>query len=535
MAGQAHVLRALSNGLTSNRLHSAYLFAGTRGVGKTTLARILAKCLNCERQGVTAEPCGKCSACREIDDGRFVDLIEVDAASRTRVEDTRELLDNVQYAPARGRFKIYLVDEIHMLSQHSFNALLKTLEEPPPHVKFLLATTDPQKLPATILSRCLQFNLKRLPTERIADYLSEILGQEGITAEPAALRHLAYAADGSVRDALSLLDQAIAYGAGVVRAEEVREMLGSIENEFLFELLEALATRDGKAMLAVVARMAERVPDFAAASAELLLILHRLALAQNIAEALPEDLPERERLMDLSRRLTPEDVQLFYQIGLVGHRDLPLAPDQRTGFEMLLLRMLAFQPVASPSAAPARQASGPQSTLPQSNRQSGATPEGSGGATAKDNGRFENTARTPRTSETESPTETAHSSDNWQALVESLPCGGMVRALASHCQWLGREGSLVRLRIDSSHAHLLNSSLEERLCKALSDQLGEALRLRIEVGQVEGETIAERKLGEHQQRRQAAEAAIENDPNIVALREAFDARVIPDSIQPSEE
>lgn len=533
MAGQEHVLRALCNGLTSGRCHHAYLFAGTRGVGKTTVARILAKCLNCERQGVTAEPCGECTACREIDQGRFVDLIEVDAASRTRVEDTRELLDNVQYAPARGRFKIYLVDEVHMLSQHSFNALLKTLEEPPPHVKFLLATTDPQKLPATILSRCLQFNLKRLPADRIVEHLTEILARERISAEPAALRRLGQAADGSMRDALSLLDQAIAYGADAVRDEDVREMLGSIEDGFLFELLEALAAQDGGAVLEVVARMAERAPDFGAAIADLLLILHRLALAQSVADVLPEDLSERDRLLDLSRRLTAEDVQLFYQIGLMGRRDLPLAPDPRTGFEMLLLRMLAFRPAAALPIASTAQGSGPPSWPPRPSSQSAAVvPNDSSSARGGDDS-IQNSARTAGEPDQALSAASLRSLDDWHAVVGSLPRGGMVRALAGHCLWVGREGDMVRLRIDSSHAHLLNPGLETRLCKMLSDRLGETLRLRIEVGQVEGGTVTERELGELQQRQKAAAAAIENDPNIAAFRETFDARVIPDSIQPS--
>ncbi len=537
MAGQEHVLRALCNGLANGRYHHAYLFAGTRGVGKTTVARVLAKCLNCERAGIAVEPCGECTACREIDQGRFVDLIEVDAASRTRVEDTRELLDNVQYAPARGRFKIYLIDEVHMLSQHSFNALLKTLEEPPPHVKFLLATTDPQKLPPTVLSRCLQFNLKRLPAGRIADYLTEILAREGVDAEPAALRRLGHAADGSMRDALSLLDQAIAYAAGTVRDEDVREMLGCIESDFLFELLEALAVQDGRALLEVAARMAERTPDFSAAIAELLLILHRLALAQSISDALPEDLPERDRLLDLGQRLTPEEVQLFYQIGLAGRRDLPLAPDPRTGFEMLLLRMLAFRPVNMVPGMLAEQAPQPHSSPARKKRSAGPSSDSSVEQEGPDGGLrtaagVSNECTGDLSSE---PSQSPRSLDEWHAVVRSLARGGMVRALAGHCLWLGREGDLVRLRIDSSHAHLLNPNIEKRLCKLLSDRVGERLRLQVEVGRVEGDTVTERELGELQQRQKAAELAIENDPNIAAFQEAFDARVVPDSIQPSED
>ncbi|MBA1147225.1 DNA polymerase III subunit gamma/tau, partial [Ectothiorhodospiraceae bacterium WFHF3C12] len=352
MAGQEHVLRALINGLENGRLHHAYLFTGTRGVGKTTLARILAKCLNCESAGITATPCGECAACREIDEGRFVDLIEVDAASRTKVEDTRDLLDNVQYAPTRGRYKVYLIDEVHMLSSHSFNALLKTLEEPPEHVKFLLATTDPQKLPVTILSRCLQFNLKRLPAALIAEHLQSVIEAEGVEAEQGAVARLAHAADGSMRDGLSLLDQAIAYGGGAVREDEVRAMLGSIEREFILEVLEGLAAEDGAALLEVVDRMAEQAPDFGDALSELLAVLHRLALIQSVPDTAPgTEEPDAERIGALAAGLSREDVQLYYQIGLNGRRDLPWAPGPRSGFEMILLRMLAFKPATADEGA----------------------------------------------------------------------------------------------------------------------------------------------------------------------------------------
>lgn len=342
MVGQAHVLRALINGLDQQRLHHAFLFSGTRGVGKTTLARILARCLNCEN-GVTSRPCGVCNACVEIGEGRFVDLIEVDAASRTRVEDTRELLDNVQYAPTRARYKIYLIDEVHMLSTHSFNALLKTLEEPPPHVKFLLATTDPQKLPITVLSRCLQFNLKRVPPDLIAGHLQHVLELEQVAFEERALRRLARAADGSLRDSLSLTDQAIAHGAGQVTETAVVDMLGSIEDDAVLRCLEGLSNSDGAAVLAVAAELAEQAVDAQSVLASMLDVLHRLALLQWVPESLPEHEPERDRLLDLAARLSPEDVQLFYQIGVQGREDLGLAPDQQAAFEMLLLRMLHFR------------------------------------------------------------------------------------------------------------------------------------------------------------------------------------------------
>ncbi len=343
MVGQAHVLKALINALDNQRLHHAYLFTGTRGVGKTTIARIIAKCLNCET-GVSSTPCGQCSVCREIDEGRFVDLIEVDAASRTKVEDTRELLDNVQYAPSRGRYKVYLIDEVHMLSSHSFNALLKTLEEPPPHVKFLLATTDPQKLPVTILSRCLQFSLKNMPPERVVEHLTHVLGVENVPFEEDALWLLGRAADGSMRDAMSLTDQAIAFGEGKVLAADVRAMLGTLDHGQVYGVLQALLEGDARALLEAVRHLAEQGPDWAGVLAEMLNVLHRVAIAQALPEAVDNGQGDRDRVLALAQALPAEDVQFYYQMGLIGRRDLPLAPDPRSGFEMVLLRMLAFRP-----------------------------------------------------------------------------------------------------------------------------------------------------------------------------------------------
>ncbi|MEO0442366.1 MAG: DNA polymerase III subunit gamma/tau [Pseudomonadota bacterium] len=343
MVGQEHVLKALINALDHNRLHHAYLFTGTRGVGKTTIARILAKCLNCET-GVSSEPCNQCSACTEINEGRFVDLIEVDAASRTKVEDTRELLDNVQYAPTRGRYKVYLIDEVHMLSNSSFNALLKTLEEPPPHVKFLLATTDPQKLPVTVLSRCLQFSLKNMSAERIVGHLQHILEQEMVPFEQAGLWQLGRAADGSMRDALSLTDQAIAFGNGKVTEKDVRSMLGTIDQSLVSRVLKALVTEDAQAVLGAVAELAEHSPDYHGVLAELIAVLHRIAIAQVVPEAIDNSLGDRQSIYELAQSMAPEDVQLYYQTALLGRRDLPLSPDPRGGFEMVLLRMLAFKP-----------------------------------------------------------------------------------------------------------------------------------------------------------------------------------------------
>ncbi|HIP80963.1 MAG TPA: DNA polymerase III subunit gamma/tau [Leucothrix mucor] len=346
MVGQQHVLRALINALEDDRLHHAYLFTGTRGVGKTTIARILAKCLNCET-GVTAEPCGECSSCKEIVAGSFVDLIEVDAASRTKVEDTRELLDNVQYAPTRGRFKVYLIDEVHMLTGHSFNALLKTLEEPPPHVKFLFATTDPQKLPVTILSRCLQFNLKRMPVDMISGHLKYLTEQEKITSDEPSLKLLARAADGSMRDALSLLDQSIAFGKGALQEADVREMLGTISHEPLIAMLKAVSAGEGANIIQQIDDMAGVTPDFEAATDALIATLHQVAVQQVVPEAIQDD----DSVAELATQLSKEDVQLYYQIALHGRRDIALSPDLRSGFEMILLRMLAFRPQEEGMAA----------------------------------------------------------------------------------------------------------------------------------------------------------------------------------------
>ncbi|MFJ5287051.1 DNA polymerase III subunit gamma/tau [Pseudomonas sp. NPDC088429] len=349
MVGQTHVLKALINALDSQRLHHAYLFTGTRGVGKTTIARIIAKCLNCET-GITSSPCGECSVCREIDEGRFVDLIEIDAASRTKVEDTRELLDNVQYAPSRGRFKVYLIDEVHMLSSHSFNALLKTLEEPPPYVKFILATTDPQKLPATILSRCLQFSLKNMTPERVVEHLTHVLTAENVPFEDDALWLLGRAADGSMRDAMSLTDQAIAFGEGKVLATDVRAMLGTLDHGQVFDVLHSLIEGDAKALLEAVRHLAEQGPDWNGVLSEILNVLHRVAIAQALPEGVDNGHGDRDRVLALAQALPAEDVQFYYQMGLIGRRDLPLAPDPRGGFEMVLLRMLAFRPADTADA-----------------------------------------------------------------------------------------------------------------------------------------------------------------------------------------
>ncbi len=509
LVGQEHVVQALANALEQGRLHHAYLFTGTRGVGKTTVARILAKALNCE-VGVGAEPCGECGSCRELDAGRFIDLIEVDAASRTGVDDTRELLDNVQYTPTRGRYKVYLIDEVHMFSKHSFNALLKTLEEPPPHVVFLLATTDPQKLLPTILSRCLQFNLKRLPLALIRDQFRRILADEGIAYEPAALEHLARAADGSMRDGLSLLDQAIAFGAGKVADAEVRAMLGDIGVDQAAPLLEALADGDAAALLAAFARLVERAPDYAAVLEALLRLLHRVAVVQVEPAADDPEAGDHDLVAGLAARLTPEDVQLYYQVALLGRRDLDLAPDPRRGCEMTLLRMHAFRPdagappasAAPPSAASGREAPGRSASPPARRPASAAAPR------------------------------EAAAGDAWHARVAGLQLGGMARQLANHCTLVREEADAVVLRLDPASEQLRTERTEGALQKALGEAAGHPVRLSIEVGAVTVETPAAREARESDERQQAAEQSIASDPHVQALRDAFGAEVEPGSVRP---
>lgn len=504
MVGQAHVLRALTNALKNNRLHHAYLFTGTRGVGKTTIARILAKSLNCE-SGVTAYPCGQCKICREIDEGRFVDLIEVDAASRTKVEDTRELLDNVQYAPTRGRYKVYLIDEVHMLSNHSFNALLKTLEEPPPHIKFLLATTDPQKLPPTILSRCLQFNLKRLPLEAITQHLQKILTTEEIHHEIQALQLLAQAADGSVRDALSLLDQAIAYGAGQLLMADVREMLGTLDQHAVEAIVAALATNDAPNLLHQIAQLAEHNPDYLNVLGEILSLLQKIALAQ--VGVIDSSHTENEWLSQLAQQLSPEDVQLFYQIGLLGRRDLPLAPEARGGFEMIMLRMLAFRPE--------------NMNVPT---QSSSTVQSSPAKTQ---------ILTPATNQTLSPNPVPSSTTGntlnkqWIDLVHSLGLGGVVSQLAINCelkQREGKEGEIWHLVLSSQYDFLFSETRKQQLEKSLQQQFGASQRIIIHIEPSQTETPAKQQQIQDT-RQQYVVNEINSDPFIIYLKEHCQAKV----------
>ena len=538
MVGQEHVLQALINALDRDQLHHAFLFTGTRGVGKTTIARILAKSLNCE-QGVSSTPCGQCSACQEIDEGRFVDLIEVDAASRTKVEDTRELLDNVQYAPSRGRYKVYLIDEVHMLSNHSFNALLKTLEEPPPHIKFLLATTDPQKLPVTILSRCLQFNLKRLPLELIRDHLAHILASESVEAEPEALLGIARAADGSMRDALSLLDQAIAHGGGKLSAAEVQAMLGSIDRRRIFALLEALNSGDADRLYQEISALAELSPDYAGVLAELNSALHHVALAQVVPGSLDDALEDREAIASLADSMSREDVQLYYQIGVTGRRDLPLAPDPRTGFEMSLLRMLAFRPAevgtAPRAPRPQKRATAEATAAPQADKPPQAEPpsEPKPVATAV----AEPAPAAPSAEPLVEPAKPAvkAGAGDWNSIAEQLEIGGMARQLAMNCAPLEWSEEKVVLALDPGYAQLMGGDREAKLAEALCAHLGKQLHVSIIAQAPASETPLQQQQRQQAERQQQAREAIEGDSMVQSLLDRFEGQILPDSIRPSDD
>ncbi|MEY6432227.1 DNA polymerase III subunit gamma/tau [Thioalkalicoccus limnaeus] len=543
LVGQAHVVRALTNALERGQLHHAYLFAGTRGVGKTTLARILSKALNCEK-GVGPTPCGVCDACRELDQGRFIDLLEVDAASRTKVEQTRELLDNVPFAPVKGRFKVYLIDEVHMFSEKSFNALLKTLEEPPPHVKFLLATTDPQKLPVTVLSRCLQFNLKRLLPGEIQQQFERVLRSEGVAFEPAALTLLAHAADGSMRDGLSLLDQAIAFGGGRVGDAETRAMLGVVGRDWPLALAAALAAGDGRELLGEIEQIAELAPDFGDLLKDLLRVLHRVALIQQIPGILPDEDPDRARILELADRMSPEDCQLFYQIIATGQTDLTLAPDPRSGFEMVLLRALAFRPVEQTVRPPPVHASRAGRTEPstppagaRSARSARGVPEATPEATravepspAPDAGRPFRVAEAA--ADGYSRVVLADGED-WHRLIGELGLGGLASELASHCELLAWDGQVLRLTLDAACQHVRVPSAEERLRLALQQALGPDLRLEIRVGGPDRETPAQRRSRLAGERQAEAERTLRQDPVAERIRTQFGAQWVPGSIKPS--
>lgn len=574
MVGQTHVLRAIINALDHGRLHHAYLFTGTRGVGKTTIARILAKSLNCET-GVTSKPCGQCSACREIDEGRFVDLIEVDAASRTKVEDTRELLDNVQYAPTRGRYKVYLIDEVHMLSGHSFNALLKTLEEPPEHVKFLLATTDPQKLPITILSRCLQFSLKAMTPDRIVGHLKQVLDAEKVTYEESALWHLGRAADGSMRDAMSLTDQAIAFGDGQVQEADVIAMLGSIDREYVFALLDCLVAQDPEALLRVSADMAEKSPDYTGVLADLVSALHRIAVAQIAPDAVDDSDGERERVHRLATAFSAEDVQLFYQTALLGRRDLPLAPEPRSGFEMILLRMLLFKPQTpehlgyapvdagqeaqgtTASAAPGRAEKKPRTRQPEAVGADSTRPIVEQGGdrpvqTAKPvqseppgpvAQQLETGSPAPLPDATvskDSETNTAPAElkrlpdskdSSWADWVPLLDLQGSVLNFARNCHLCQRDKWPWLLQIHPRHEALIQESHVRKIEAALQQRLGGDVRLQVDITDELPATPEALHLNNQRARREAAEQTLRADPFVQLLESRFGATMDKDSVR----
>ena len=511
LVGQTHVVRALVNALDADRLHHAFLFTGTRGVGKTTLARILAKCINCEA-GVSSTPCGECGACVEIDEGRFVDLLEVDAASRSKVDETRDLMDNVQFTPARARYKVYLIDEVHMFSEKSFNALLKTLEEPPPHVKFLLATTDPQKLPITVLSRCLKFNLKRLPADDIAAHLERILAEEAIEFEAAAAKLVARTAEGSMRDALSLLDQAIAYGAGTVNEAETRAMLGAVDRSRVIDLLDAVAAHDAAGALEVVAAVASDAADYADVLGEVVNTLHRIAVRQAIPNVADPDPDFAAACGRLAERLAPEDVQLYYEIGLRGRRDLALVPEPRLGLEMTVLRMLAFAPdtdgVAPQSAISHPRGAGtavaPANTAAASGRAEGAR------ATEHANDRVEPASLTPQ---------------GWRELVGALGLSGLAGELASNSILVASDARRLKLELDPAHAALNTAGARDALRNALTARAGRAVELDVVLDSPSHETPAAGRARDEANRRQAAIRAIEDDPGVRTLCETFDTSV----------
>ena len=498
--GQEHVLRALINALESGRLHHAYLFTGTRGVGKTTIARILAKALNCET-GVTAEPCGKCSACKEIDEGRFIDLIEVDAASKTKVDDTRDLLDNVQYAPARGRYKVYLIDEVHMLSRSSFNALLKTLEEPPAHVKFLLATTDPHKLPATVLSRCLQFNLKRMTPRVISDRLEHICKAESIEYDSAALAMLARAADGSMRDALSLLDQAIAYCGGKIEAKPTAVMLGTIDRDHVIRILRLLADNDARGIVDAIREIDEQFPDYSRLLEDLARDLQRIAVYQIVGTCDSDDDLSEQEFAELAAAMPGADVQLLYQVAIMGRRDLHLAPDPRSGVEMTLLRMLAFKPGIDEVTGAASNVSGVKSATKTAHKP--------------------DTAAQSRT----------WSDPDWGQLVMQMELTGAVRLLASNCAYLRRKQNTVCLALDPRSESLLTKARTLKLAEHLSKYFDERLTVDIAIAAELAETPVQEDARMVDEELEAARRTLEADPNVQSLKDMFGAELETDTIE----
>ncbi|QBC45542.1 DNA polymerase III subunit gamma/tau [Iodobacter fluviatilis] len=553
LVGQEHVIKALANAFENDRLHHAYLLTGTRGVGKTTIARIMAKALNCET-GITATPCGVCSACTQIDAGRFVDLLEIDAASNTGIDNIREVLDNAQYSPTAGRFKVYIIDEVHMLSKNAFNAMLKTLEEPPAHVKFILATTDPQKVPITVLSRCLQFSLRQMTPQQVSGHLQQVLQAENLPFEQGALNIIGHAANGSMRDALSLLDQAIAFGGGDVGELAVRAMLGAVDQSYLFEILEALIAGDGTAVLASADAIAGRGLSYESALHELAHLLHQVAVAQAVPKALADDLPQREQIAALALIMSPEDAQLYYQIALHGRRDLPLAPDEYAGFSMTLLRMLAFAPAASnqilpaatnktlptiadqPSDALTHQASpvasiqtapaAPHHLSPAKAEQAAPRPPISDEPhyNAPPWHEEEHAAPAPAT-------QAGPFKGDWRALILQLKLGA-AGMLAQNAELIGYTDSSIELLVGEEHTAVASRAYQEKLREALSNHFGKDILLTITLGSASGDTPAAIALREKMSRLANATQSIQNDPFVQSVVRDFGATVIPDSIKP---
>lgn len=561
LVGQPHVVRALTNALEQQRLHHAYLFTGTRGVGKTTLARILAKALNCET-GITANPCGVCNACTEIDKGRFIDLIEVDAASNTQVDAMRELLDNAQYAPTAGRFKVYIIDEVHMLSKSAFNAMLKTLEEPPAHVKFILATTDPQKVPVTVLSRCLQFNLRQMASTTIVEHLQHILAQEQIAYEPTAIQLIARAASGSMRDALSLTDQAIAYGNQTVNESEVRSMLGAIDQSYLYEILQALLAQDSTALIEKAKQMDARSISFEAALNDLAALLHQIAMAQTNPDTLANDLPERAALLALAAQLPAEQLQLFYQIAILGRRDIGLAPDEYAGFTMTLLRMLAFSPIEKLGDVPSEKSAPPKAQdalrgMPAQQARLNAAPpsdvqpQQSTAIPTQSNPTPSTPSATRNLSEpilnaqiaSKNPPDTALIQESssaatgesfngdWRGLVENNLKLGLARALAQNCEMLSYDSDSISLRVAESQKHLVSANYQEKLSSAINQHFGKRIKLNFEIGH-EANTPAKQIAVEKATIQSNAEQAILQDGFVQDLINELGATIIPNSIKP---
>lgn len=544
IVGQGHVVTALVNALNANRLHHAYLFSGTRGVGKTTVARVLAKALTCE-EGITAEPCGKCETCVAITEGRFVDLIEVDAASRTRVEDTRELLENVQYAPTRGRFKIYLIDEVHMLSGHSFNALLKTLEEPPEHVKFLLATTDPQKLPVTVLSRCLQFTLRHISTEQIADQLQKILTAENITSESSALIQLAESADGSMRDALSLLDQAIAYSGGNVSEQTVSQMLGTVPSEQVDALIDAICEFDAAKAMQLVHALTSLNVDFSKLLDQLIVIFHAAAISQAVPDYKDQIALFAATINKVSEKIAAEDIQLFYQVVLNSRKDLYLAHSPRAGFEMAILRMIMFRPASDTKAPHAKRANNKSSYDDKSRASAGNTESINQETVAaksevtitpavKEFNQVDNQEAEKVDAQTIIRPKTMDAQE-WLDIIENTKISGVVKALATHCALQSFKDNKIKLLLASEHESLMAGATVSKLTQKLKQAYGDDTDVSIEVMREEIDSPAQQTRDRETQRLSQAQASLEDDDFVQALKRDMQAEIVPGSIQAKQE